>query len=205
MLFPTKVEWSNTQLANAALHESTIAGLEHFADNGHPNFKHTAEFLRYIRRWFDIVNVKNAYLHSRLNDSNRKPITLEDKEGLEFLSNFGQWVINLHEWRGKSFKMLNDTMLAASQTSLGLVDLAKYLLGKHSDELRYIVLGKIQSDNIEGRFGHLRKLAGGNYWASVRQCYEGESVIRARSLVSFSGYSINPLPPELFFSSFFGT
>ena len=124
VLFPTNVERSNTQLADAALHESKISGLEHFADNGHPNFKHTAEFLRYIRRWFDIVNVKNAYLHSRLNDSNRKPITLEDKEGLEYLSNFGQWMINWHEWRGKSIKMLNDTMLAASHTSLGLVDLA---------------------------------------------------------------------------------
>ena len=191
------MERSNTELANAALHESTIAGLEHFADNGHPNFKHTAEFLRYIRHWFDIVNVMNAYLHSRLNDSNRKPITLEDKEGLEYLNNCGQWMINWHEWRGKSLKMSNDTMLAASHTSFGLVDLAKYLLGKHSDKLRYILLGKIQSDNIEGRFGHLRKLVGGNYWASVRQFYEGESVIRARSLVSFSGYSINEVKEEM--------
>ena len=32
VLFLTNVERSNTQLANAALHESTIAGLEHFAD-----------------------------------------------------------------------------------------------------------------------------------------------------------------------------
>ena len=38
--------------------------------------------------------------------------------------------------------MSNDSMLEASHTSLGLVDLAKYLLGKHSDKLRYILLGK---------------------------------------------------------------
>ena len=39
----------------------------------------------------------------------------------------------------------------------------------------YVLLGKIQSDGIEGHFGHLRKLAGGNYWASVRQFMEGEA------------------------------
>ena len=93
--------------------------------------------------------------------------------------------------------MLNDTMLVASHTSLGLVNLDKYLLGKHSDKLRYILLGKFQSDNIEGRFGHLRKLAGGNHWASVSQFYEGESFVRARSLVSFSCYSINEVKEEM--------
>ena len=36
-------------------------------------------------------------------------------------------------------------------------------------------LGKIQYDGIEGHFGHLRKLAGGNYWASVKQFMEGEA------------------------------
>ena len=106
-------------------------------------------------------------------------------------------MINSQEFRGKSLKMSNDTMLAASHTSLGLVDLAKYLLGKHSAKLQYILLGKIQSDNIEGRFGHLRKLAWRNYWASVRQFYKGESVIRARSLVSFSGCSIDEVKEEM--------
>ena len=96
-------------------------------------------------------------------------------------------------------------MLAASHTSLGLVDLAKYLLGKHSDKIRYILLWKFQSDNIEGRFGinywnkllHWRPLAGINYWTSVSQFNESESVVRARSLVSFSGNSINEVKEEM--------
>ena len=48
----------------------------------------------------------------------------------------------------------------------------------------------MQSDRIKGRFGYLRKLAGGNYWASVRQFFEGEAVIRVKSLVWLSGYSL---------------
>ena len=60
---------------------------------------------------------------------------------------------------------------------------------EHGDMVDYVLLGKIQSDGIEGQFGHLRKLAGGNYWASVRQFTEGEAVIRAKNLVSLSGFS----------------
>ena len=53
----------------------------------------------------------------------------------------------------------------------------------------YVLLGKIHYDGIEGHFGRLRKLAGGNYWASVRQFMKGEAVIRAKNLVSLSGFS----------------
>ena len=47
----------------------------------------------------------------------------------------------------------------------------------------------IQSDRIEAHFSHLRKLAGGNYWASVRQFMENEAIIRTESLIWWSGYS----------------
>ena len=56
------------------------------------------------------------------------------------------------------------------------MNLTRYLLEKHKKILDYVLLGKIQSDKIEGQFGHLRKLAGGNYWASVRQFMENEAV-----------------------------
>ena len=76
-------------------------------------------------------------------------------------------------------------------TCRGLVGLSNYLLDRHGDLIQYVLLGKIQSDKIEGHFGHLRKLAGGNYWASVRQFMEGEAVIRAKSLIQLSGYSLH--------------
>ena len=56
--------------------------------------------------------------------------------------------------------------------------------------MHYVLLGKLQPDRIEGRFGYLRMLAGGNFWASVRQFFEGEAVIRVKSLVWLSGYSL---------------
>ena len=83
--------------------------------------------------------------------------------------------------------MSTDTLQAATYTCRGLVGLANYLLDNYGDLVHYILLGKVQSDRIEGRFGHLRKLAGGNYWSSVRQFLEGEAVIRVKSLIWLSG------------------
>ena len=59
--------------------------------------------------------------------------------------------------------------MAVCYSSRGLVGLTKYLLEKHGDMMSYVLLGKIQSDNIERHFGHLRKISGGNYWTLV-QC-----------------------------------
>ena len=51
-------------------------------------------------------------------------------------------------------------------------------------------LGKIQSDNIEGRFGHIRQLCGRNYYISKRQLYENERKLRTNSLLKSSKISI---------------
>ena len=74
-------------------------------------------------------------------------------------------------------------------TCRGLVGLAKYLL--RQCDLEYVLLGKIQSDRLEGHFGHLRKLAGGNFWASSRQFFEGEAIVRVKSLIWLSGYGLS--------------
>ena len=197
-LHPTNVERVNVQLAVSAMHETTIAALDFYGQREkHSAFKETAEFLRLVRRWFDIVNVKSAFVHVRLNDPNRKPVTREEKEGLDYLQKFGLVMRTWLERKEKGNKMSTDTLKGAIYTCRGLVGLANYLLDKHGDVLDYVLLGKVQYDKIEGRFGHLKKLAGGNYWASVRQFMEGEAVIRARSLVWLSGYSLGNVASEM--------
>ena len=85
--------------------------------------------------------------------------------------------------------MSTETAKALRHTSLGLVELARHLLVTFKD-ISYVLLGKVQSDTIEGRFGYLRKLAGGNPQPSARQFFEGEAVIRATVLCKLSGYTI---------------
>ena len=44
-------------------------------------------------------------------------------------------------------------------------------------------MGKIQSNNIEGRFGYIRQLSGVNYYVSMRQLHESERKLRRISLI----------------------
>ena len=59
-----------------------------------------------------------------------------------------------------------------------------------SVDFAYVLLGMIQSDIIEGRFGWYRQLSGGNYYVSVRQILEAEKKIRFKSLIKFSNMTV---------------
>ncbi|KAG0703184.1 hypothetical protein GWK47_024922 [Chionoecetes opilio] len=64
------------------------------------------------------------------------------------------------------------------------------MLTTYKDIISYVLLCKVHSDKIEGRFGYLRKLAGGNPQPSSRQSFEGEAVIRTTNLCKLYGYTI---------------
>lgn len=195
VLNPSALERVDVRLAAAATHETTCKALRHFAEHRPDckDFVDTAEFLELVRRYFNTCNVKSQYMAPRYNDKNRVALRLgceASEVSLKFLSEFGGFMRSWHESKGSdSVKITKDTCMAVFYTSRGLVSLTRYLLDKHSDVLEYVLLGKIQSDRIENHFGHLRKLAGGNYWASVRQFMENEAVIRTKSLIWWSGYN----------------
>ena len=68
-----------------------------------------------------------------------------------------------------------------------MIELVHYLLSTKND-IDFVLLGLIQSDFLEGRFGWYRQLNGGNYYASVLQFLQAEKTIRLRSLVEV-GYN----------------
>ena len=198
VLHPTSLERVNVQLAMSAMHETTLAALRFYGQKEeYSHFSQTAEFLDLLRRWFATVNVRSSYTHVRLRDPARKPVRSDEKESLTFLSSFADMLRCWQQKKAGATKMSADTLQAAIYTCRGLVGLANYLLEKHGNLVHYVLLGKVQSDRIEGRFGYLRKLAGGNYWSSVRQFLEGEAVIRAKSLVWMSGYSLGTVASEM--------
>lgn len=203
VLHPSNLERVNVKLTAAATHESTSAALRHFArlQPCLSDFNDTAEFLELMRRWFNICNVKSPNMANRLNDENRVPLRSDCKKSersLQFLSDFGAFMRNWIESEiPATAKLSKDTSMAAFYTCRGLVGLAKHLLDNYNEEVEYVLLGKVQSDSIEGHFGHLRKLAGSNYWASVRQFMEGETVIRVSSLIWWSGVKTSDIPARM--------
>lgn len=81
--------------------------------------------------------------------------------------------------------------MAFQQTCRAIAQLARYLL-EHC-QFKYVLLGLIQSDNIEARFGWYRQLSGANYFISMRQLLESEKKIRAVSLLKYSGFTVQDI------------
>ena len=87
------------------------------------------------------------------------------------------------------------TFLALRHTCLALADCATYLLEKCG--FQFVLLGALQSDDLESRFGWLRLLSGANYYISMRQVVESDRKIRTLSLLKFSKVSLSAIDEEL--------
>ena len=59
--------------------------------------------------------------------------------------------------------------------------------------MSYVLLGHLQSDAIERRFGWLRQLSGANFYVSARQVLEGDKKIRALSLLKFAKFCLSDI------------
>ena len=77
------------------------------------------------------------------------------------------------------------------QTVKATVELCYYLL-ENENEINYVLLGYLQQDWLEGRFGWYRQLSGGNYYQSVLRFLQAEKSIRLRNLVK-SGYNMKEI------------
>ena len=183
VLHPQPIEKTNVKLADALFHESTIAALEYYAerDNDKKEWKKTANYLRIIRTWWNIVNVKSLYSGQRTRDLVRSVISIDDMGSLEYLKKFVTWIEKWEEMGDKKHSLSSETFMTTKQTSHGLIALAIYLL--EEKDFDYVLLGLITSDPIEKRFGWYRQLGGANYYLSVRQFLESEKKIRLQVLV----------------------
>ena len=137
-----------------------------------PHMKETADFDEYISNFWKIVNVKNPRVGIHKRDIYREPIRSKNCPQLEYLREFYSF---LEEWASnKSYKGISSqTFNAAKHTTQALIGVAEYCM----EHLRfeYVLLGKLQSDPIERRFGQYRQMSGGNFLISVRQL-KGNSV-----------------------------
>jgi len=132
------------------------------------------------------VQGQYAAVHKR--DERRKVISLEDPSQITFLRHFSSWLYNWEkQCKGQRIGLSRETFLAACHTCQALSDLSDYLL-QHGFE--YVLLGKVNSDPLERRFGWYRQLASANYFISVRQFLEAEKKIRLRNLVKIDKLSL---------------
>ena len=105
----------------------------------------------------------------------------------------------LDNWKLENFskKLTRQTHTALCHTIYGMVEVIKYCFEELN--LNYLLLGKLQTDPLENRFGKYRQLAGGHYHISIRQLYESEKRLRIQSILTLTSRNFGHLNIDKFY------
>ena len=189
-LNPTNLDKLSTKPTLAIFHEKTVSALEFYSNQIGKDWKSTALFIQKVLIVWKILNVKTPTIGKHKIDSSRDPIKSDHDWKLSVLNEFVSF-LDLWKQSGRC-GLSNETFLSWQHSCKSVVALCEYLL-KEQRILYYVLLGKLQSDPLERRFGWYRQMSGANYFVSVRQLFESERKIRAQSLIKFSGLSLSEL------------
>ncbi|XP_055928711.1 uncharacterized protein LOC129959843 [Argiope bruennichi] len=147
-----------------------------------PHYKETAEYIRIINRWWDIVNVKTPFTGIRENNVYKKPLTSsETDKRYKFLDVFLNWLEDWKNMKCDTGMLTKETYSALFMTTYALKEITKYC--QEEFEMKYILPGKFQTDNLEARFGLYRQMAGAQYHVSLRQVFESENKLRMHCIL----------------------
>ncbi|XP_049774363.1 uncharacterized protein LOC126162092 [Schistocerca cancellata] len=181
-LFPNSIERQNVKLVLRIFSDTTVVALDTFGSKkAISNWESTATFIKIINRWWDIVNVKTLLKGQRLRNIFQEPVTSKSHHIQEFLQCFISWLCSWEECSDER-KLTRETHSALKHTTAALIDFSDYWLSEKNRS--YLLLGKVQTDSLEDRFGKYRQLCGGNYHVSLRQVFETEQKLRAQSMFS---------------------
>ena len=179
------IERCNVKLADAIFHESTINALTVYSKD-YPDFLHTAEYLKIVRKWWNIMNTDSESLGKAKRDVDRNAVSLEDSHVSVYLRSFAGWLQNWQTNGEKAYSLTNETFTTAIHTSRNMPELANHLLTERKDDFKFVLYRHIQQDCIEGRFGRGRQMHGGDYYAASRQFLVAEKTIRLTNLLKFN-------------------
>ena len=189
-LEPKNIEKTSVRLATSVFSESTRDALEFYAINeGKVEWFGTAGFIGFVLKLWNVMNVKSRTKGKHKLDISRDPVRSSLDWKLIFLRECADFLMRWEQ--SKTPGLTRETFLALRHTCLALADCASYLLDRRG--LNYILLGHLQSDAIERRFGWLRQLSGANYYISMRQVLESDRKIRTVSLLKFSGLCLTEI------------
>lgn len=143
-LYPNNFDKQNVKLIDQLLHESTIASLK-----DDDSFNGIVCMLEYMKKWWDIHNVKTKFNGIKKRKPNSEPFyraTYSNDERLRWLKSFVVW---LKEWNnhemGKNAKLTNDTYNALLQSTECTVEIINYIF--ETFNVDYILTGKFNIVN----------------------------------------------------------
>eukprot|EP00094_Tigriopus_californicus_P013901 TCALIF_13454-PA protein Name:"Protein of unknown function" AED:0.38 eAED:0.38 QI:0/0/0/0.33/1/1/3/0/517 len=172
--------------------QHSVAGLEHYAKHGYPQFQHTANFIRLVLDWWHVVNCKSRNANIITRDNARGAVISEECFAIQYLREFHHFLIDWNEGTSeKTRKLTAETMKALTFSTKSIISLALLLLNLPG--VQYVLLGLINSDPIEKHYGRYRQQAGGDRDLGVLQVLQAEKTIRLKALSKFSGLQMTEI------------
>jgi hypothetical protein len=180
-LWPTSFEKQNVKLALEIFNSNLSKGLNELDGKCNiVNLVSTSKYIEIFTIWFDIMNVKSPNKGQNLRNKFCEPLSnSNDDEKLAFMQNFLEWLLKWEALVSDTGRLTKETHSALALTTKCMIELTHYCVLELN--MPYILPGKIQTDELESRFGLYRRLAGTQYHISIRQIYEVESKLRAFS------------------------
>ena len=189
VLHPKSIEKTSVKLATAVFTESTRDALIYYTRHENKQWTGTADFITVVLKLWNVMNVKTSTKGKRKRVEAMEPVRSSTDWKLQYLRDFADFLVRW-ESAGKN-GLTKETFLALRHTCLSLAECAAYLIDTRG--FRYVLLGQLQSDSLESRFGWFRQLSGANYFISMRQVLESVKKIRALSLLKFSKISLSQI------------
>ena len=177
-VYPTRLQLQNVSHVLRVINDRTVAALR-------LRGKHqTADFIQQVLTWWKMVNVKTIGESSRFRDPDRSVQEADFTKLQGYLVLFKNAVSG--QGANRVCSITHDTKKAMIQTLEGFIGITKYLM---NHGFRYVLLGSLQSDRIEGEFSVYRHSTGSNLFMA------SADVISAfkRRLVKFSGSVLNSI------------
>lgn len=187
VLNPNGIQRQNVLLCVKLFDEKNISGLKTLQSESNADWNGTVMFLEIISKWWKVVNCQNQWKGKHLRDPYCEPIRCVNDKNLNFLKQFVMWLkewgnLNIENVDKRHGKLSLQTQHAILHTCETLICLCEYLLTEL--KFHYVLLGKFQTDSLEGRFGQYRQMSGGNYHVSVAQILQSEKKIKVVNLLT---------------------
>ena len=172
-LYPNNFEKQKVKLARDLFNEKTVAALEK------RGLISTSLFVKMVTRTWNMLNIKSPHKGYRTNDPDRKPYNDKDDERLEYIEKVATTfkLMDCSIRGSRKHGLTTETSNVLHQTLTGLVSLVRCLIDAG---FKYVLTGKIQSDQLEGEFGVYRQSSGENFRISTYQVYNGLKLQRIK-------------------------
>ncbi|GBN91237.1 hypothetical protein AVEN_21324-1 [Araneus ventricosus] len=200
-LWPTNLERQNVKLALKLFSTDVVHALNELGEKYNLEcYEQTAKFINIISTWWDIVNVTTPDKGKFKRNPMCEPLTSSPSDkGLMFLKRLVSWVNKWENLDSNNGRLSKETFLALNHTTQAFIEIVNHCTKSFKKE--YILLGKIQTDKLESRFGQFRSMAGDQYHISVRQIYETESKLRLCHELKLASHKKGSITVDIFDNS----